>query len=64
MKLNEIKYKGPKIDQSTRFSDYQLVDHSLGSQVEYTGSFRQCWIRRAYLAQHDNIANYEIRLLS
>jgi hypothetical protein len=62
MKLSEIKYKGEKINKATSESTYTLFDHSLNA-VLYTGSFRQCWIRREYLAQHENISNFEIMVV-
>jgi hypothetical protein len=61
MKLSEIKYNGPKIDNATKLSIYALIDHTIFGII-YTGSFRSCWIRRAYIAQYDNIQNYEIVL--
>lgn len=63
MKLSEIKYKGPKIDSKTKESSYILGDIKNGLNL-FTGSFRQCWIRREYVAQHENISSFSIELVA
>ena len=68
MKLSEIKYSGQKINALTKNGEYVLINHYYNKNNDsiklYTGTFKACWIKREYLAQHEKIDNFEIMLLS
>jgi hypothetical protein len=50
------------LDKETRKSTYTLKDinHDI---ILYTGSFRQCYLKRDILAKHENIGNFIIEVV-
>lgn len=50
------------LDKATKISTYKLID-MVNDIILYTGSFRQCYLKRDILAKHENIGNFIIEVI-
>lgn len=50
------------LDKATRQATYELKDLN-NNMVLFTGSFRQCYLKREILAKYEDIGNFIIEVI-